>query len=197
LCRFLLKVWTILLAYTDVIFSLTYFWLCFVLAGVEAMLDPKFNLHGNSATTMGATPCLLVNGPVVAEAEINCEHGALSSGSRANASIGRALKLVLQNVGGAKLGGTESTTLGNPCKFTFCVAENAGVLQSFGGTSPWPSQSFEDGFAPSDSAVSLIAITGGPNQLVDFTTTDPDELIALLAGIMAVSYRYGSNSYIV
>jgi hypothetical protein len=98
------------------------------------------------------------------------------------------LKLVLQNVGGAKLGGTESTTLGNPCKYTFCVAENNGVLKSFGGASPWPSLHVEEGFSPSDSAVSLIAITGGPNQLVDFTTTDPDELIALLAGVMAVSY---------
>eukprot|EP00911_Craspedida_sp_UC1_P001306 UC1_evm1s985 len=75
-----------------------------VIAAVEAMLDEDFNLHGNHATTMGATPCVIVSGPVRLIAGLNTSHGALGSGTRANACIGRTLKLVLQNVGGAKLG---------------------------------------------------------------------------------------------
>ena len=94
-----------------------------VLAAVKAMLSDDFNLHGVSATTMGATPVVIVNGPARHEAGLNYQHGALGSGTRANGAIGRALKLVLQNIGGAKLGGTESTTLGTPMKWGMCVAE--------------------------------------------------------------------------
>ena len=65
---------------------------------------------------MGASPAILVNGPVRQSAKINCGLGALGSGTRANACVGRALTLVLQNIGGAKLGGTESSTLSHPNK---------------------------------------------------------------------------------
>lgn len=94
-----------------------------VLAAVECLLDPKFNAHGVHATTMGATPCIIINGPMRRAIDANMQHGALGSGSRANACVGRAIKLVLQNVGGAVLGGTESTTLGTPMKYTMCFAE--------------------------------------------------------------------------
>ena len=102
-----------------------------VIAAVQAMLDPEINLHGLHATTMGATPLIVVNGSnVVKSANLNYKHGVLGSGqnNRANACIGRALKLVLQNCGQAKLGGTESTTIGGPRKFTMCVAENFEAL---------------------------------------------------------------------
>ena len=99
-----------------------------------------FGIHGVCATTMGATPAVIVNGPERHTAGVNfkvspfcagClahalfvfQHGVLGSGSRANACIGRAVKLVLQNIGGARLGTIESTTLGNACKFTMCLAE--------------------------------------------------------------------------
>lgn len=87
-----------------------------VLAAVEAMLVPHFNIHGLHATTMGATPCVMVNGPIRQSSELNCRTGVLGSGTRANACIGRAIKLVLANIGGAKLGGSESTTIGAPTK---------------------------------------------------------------------------------
>ena len=102
-----------------------------VIAAVQAMLDPEINLHGLHATTMGATPLIVVNGSnVIKSAHLNYKHGVLGSGqnNRANACIGRALKLVLQNCGQAKLGGTESTTIGGPRKFTMCVAENFEAL---------------------------------------------------------------------
>ena len=75
-----------------------------VLAAVEAMLTDEFNIHGVHATTMGATPAVIVHGPARHEAGLALEHGALgSSGTRANTTIGRALKLLLQNCGGARL----------------------------------------------------------------------------------------------
>lgn len=76
-----------------------------VLAAVECLLHTDFNAHGVSATTMGATPCTIVSGPIRAAAGINSGLGVLGSGNRANAVVGRAVKLVLQNVGGARLGG--------------------------------------------------------------------------------------------
>ena len=94
-----------------------------VVAACECLVDKRFNLHGISATTMGATPCVVVSGAACEQAEINVKHGCLGSGHRANACIGRTLKLVMQNVGGNKLGGTESTTIGSPMKYTCCQSK--------------------------------------------------------------------------
>ena len=148
-----------------------------VLAAVEAMLTESFNLHGVHATTMGATPVLIVSGPVQAEAGLNSSHGALGSGTRGNAVIGRALKLILQNVGGAKLGGTESTTLGTPMKFgTMCVAEAEEVAAAHG----WlPYHVASRGYNAGDSCVTVLACTSGPHQLVDFATRDAPTLLGL------------------
>ena len=158
-----------------------------VLAGVEAMLSEAFNLHGVHATTMGATPCLIVNGPARLEAGLNSAHGALGSGSRANACIGRALKLVIQNIGGAKLGGTESTTLGTPAKFTLCIAEAEEVIRATAlGWAPFHAAS--RGFNAGDSAVTVLACTTGPMQLVDFATRDACSLVRTLGSHLAIAY---------
>jgi len=148
-----------------------------VLAATEAMLDPKFNLHGVHATTMGATPCVIVNGPARQEAGINCGLGALGSGTRANACIGRALKLILQNVGGAKLGGTESTTIGTPAKFTMCLGEKE---ESLGSWMPYAS-TLDSTRAAGESWVTVRAVAGGPEQLVDFETRNAHDLIDKMA----------------
>lgn len=156
-----------------------------VIAAVEAMLSEQFNLHGVHATTMGATPVVLVNGPAREEAGLNSGHGALGSGSRANASIGRAVKLVLQNVGGAKLGGTESTTLGTPAKFSFCVAEAEEVLAHVG----WqPYHVASQGCNGGDSVVTVVASTSGPHQLVDAPTRDARSLLWLLGAHISSAY---------
>merc|ERR1740121_2874203 len=93
-----------------------------VVAAAKAMLLTEFGLHGVHATTMGATPVVVVNGPCRHAAAINFRHGVCGSGSRST-SICRALKLLVQNVGRSKLAGTESTTIGNPMKFGLCFAE--------------------------------------------------------------------------
>lgn len=146
-----------------------------VLAGVECMLDPAFGIHGVSATTMGATPCMIVNGPVRHSCEFNYKAGAMGSGTRANAVVGRALKLLLQNVGAAKLGGTESTTLGTPMKYTMCFAEWEERAPR------WLPYHVERDCNATASAVTLMAVVSGPHQIVDFYTKDAGELITLMA----------------
>ena len=165
-----------------------------VLAAVEAMLHPNFNIHGVSATTMGATPCIIVNGPVRHAAGLNMSHGALGSGSRANAAIGRTLKLVLQNVGGAKLRGTESTTIGTPLKFTACLAEweeRASVWEPLHVAATERANEFER----SDSAVTIMAVMSGPHQIVDgemgldgTPEHNAEQLCQLLASSLSSAY---------
>ena len=83
-----------------------------VIASVEAVCTDDFNIHGVMATTMGATPVLVVNGPIRKNISMNMGLGALGQGNRANATIGRALRLIIRNVGGAVPGGTERSTFG-------------------------------------------------------------------------------------
>mmetsp|Transcript_56059 Transcript_56059/g.87252 ORF Transcript_56059/g.87252 Transcript_56059/m.87252 type:complete len:486 (+) Transcript_56059:104-1561(+) len=152
-----------------------------VLAATQAMLKPEFNLHGVHATTMGATPVVLVNGPCRHQAGVNFQHGACSSGNRSHC-ICRALKLLMQNVGRAKLAGTESTTLGTPMKFGLCFAEWEERA------SMWEPLAVENGGAKRDEdAVTVLACAGGPTQLVDFNAS-PSQLIQRLAKLMAGAY---------
>ncbi len=131
-----------------------------VIAAVEAVCNDAFNIHGVMATTMGASPLLLVNGPVRHKLSMNMKLGALGQGNRANATIGRALRLVIRNIGGAVPGGTERSTLGNPMKFTLCFAE-------WEERSPWTPYHVERGFAAEDSVVTAFAASSGPVLMVD------------------------------
>uniref|UniRef100_A0A7S3V056 UGSC-like domain-containing protein n=1 Tax=Aplanochytrium stocchinoi TaxID=215587 RepID=A0A7S3V056_9STRA len=142
---------------------------------------------GVHATTMGATPCIIVNGPVRNECSLNCHTGALGSGSRANACIGRTVKLVLKVIGKAELGGTESTTLGTPMKYTFCVSENEHLLNEinneYGDKMDWkPLQN--------RSSVTMVTVTSGPHQVTDFLERSADGVVDLLARSMVTSYNW-------
>ncbi len=90
-----------------------------VLAAIEALLDPSFGLHGVIATTHVSTPLLIVNGPIVQKLDINSGYNLFGQGWRANATIGRAVRLILNNLGGARPGGTDQSTLGHPGKYTY------------------------------------------------------------------------------
>jgi len=131
-----------------------------IIAATEAILTESYNIHGVMATTMGASPVLVVNGPVRERIGMNMRLGALGQGNRANATIGRAVRLAVRNVGGAKPGGTERSTLGNPMKFTMCFAEHEE-------RSPWPPLHVERGFEPGDSVVTAFTMTSGPTLIVD------------------------------
>jgi hypothetical protein len=144
-----------------------------VIAAVEAVCTDEFNIHGVTATTMGAAPVMVINGPIRDKIGMNMKLGALGAGNRANATIGRALRLIVRNVGGASTGGVERSTLGNPMKFTMCFAE-------FEERSPWPALHVERGFKKEDSVVTVFAMTGGPVHIVDQTSRAPDQVAETL-----------------
>jgi len=144
-----------------------------VIAAIEAACTDEFNIHGVMATTMGATPVMVVNGPIRHRIGMNDSLGALGTGNRANATIGRAVRLAIRNIGGARPGDTERSTLSNPMKFTMCFAEREE-------RSPWEPLHVERGFAREDSVVTLFAMTGGPVHIVDQESRDPDQVAGSL-----------------
>ena len=145
-----------------------------VIAAVEAIATDDYNIHGVMATTMGASPVLVVNGPIRKRIGMNMGIGALGQGNRANATIGRAVRLVVRNVGGAIPGGTERSTFGNPMKFTMCFAE-------WEERSNWAPLHVERGFDAEDSVVTVFTMCSGPVLTIDESSLHGD----LLAGTIA------------
>ena len=131
-----------------------------VIAVLEGVCTDEFNIHGVMATTAGATPIVVVNGPIRHRLGMNMKVGALGSGNRANATIGRAVKLALRNVGGARPGEIERTALGGPGKYTACYPE-------WEERSPWEPLHVERGFRAEDSVVTVFGLEPGPRLIVD------------------------------
>ncbi len=121
-----------------------------VLAAVEASLEEQFNLNGVSVTTGGRVPLIVVNGPVVKQIGMNSGHNCFGQGNRANATIGRALRLVHVNIGGAVPGEVDKSTFGHPGKYPFCIAENEDA-------NPWEPYHVERGYRLDESTTTLFA----------------------------------------
>jgi thiol-disulfide isomerase/thioredoxin len=145
-----------------------------VLAAVEAVAAPEFNAHGIMSTTWGATPVIVVNGPIRERIGMNMKMMALGYGNRANATIGRAVKLALRNLGGARPGDIERSTLGAIGKFTTCFAE-------WEERSPWEPLHVERGFKKEDSVVTVFGLEAGSRQIADQTSRGARALCASLA----------------
>ncbi len=148
-----------------------------VLATVEAACDERFNLHGVVATTYFPAPLVIVNGPIRRTIGMNAGHNALGQGNRANATIGRALPLVIRNVGGGRPGEIDKCTLGHPGKYTYCFAENEEA-------NPWEPLHVERGFAAGDSTVTLFAAEA-PRAIMDQASRTAASLCASLADAIA------------
>jgi hypothetical protein len=144
-----------------------------VLAALEAACTDDFNAHGLLATTWFSAPMVIVNGPVAPAIGMNSGLNALGQGNQANATVGRALQLVIRNVGGGKPGGVDRATLGQPGKYTFSFAEDEDG-------SPWEPLSVEQGFPPGTSTVTLFA-AGGVHGLADQLSRTPESLARSLA----------------
>lgn len=144
-----------------------------VLAAVEAALIDDFCMHGLLATTWFSGPIIIVNGPIVKRIGMNSGGNALGQGNRANATIGRALQLVIRNVGGGKPGGVDRATLGNPGKYTFCFAEDESDDR-------WQTLHEERGFEKDTSTVTLFA-GDGVQGIMDQQSRTPESLIATFA----------------
>ena len=149
---------------------------------VQAICTDAYNIHGVMATTMGASPVVVVNGPIREKIGMNMSLGALGQGNRANATIGRAVRLIIRNVGGAMPGGTERSTLGNPMKFTACFAE-------WEERNPWSPLHVERGFEASDSVVTVFTMTSGPTLIVDQESRSASQL----AGTMGLCLEAAFN----
>ena len=124
-----------------------------VLAAVKAVLQPQFNAGAITTTTGGAAPVVIVSGPIAGRIGIHSGTAVLGSGHRANATIGRALRLTMRNLGGATADTMEKSTHGWPGKYTMCLAENAA-------RNPWEPLHVELGFAPDVSIVVVVAARG-------------------------------------
>jgi len=152
-----------------------------VLGALEAALVPKFTLHGLMATTWFSTPVIIVNGPIAKRIGMNSGLNALGQGNRANATIGRAVNLVLRNVGGVVPGGIDRSTLGAPSKYSFCFAEDES-------DESWTSLAESRGVAPGKSAVTLFQ-GEGVQGFADQRSRTAEKLSRSLAlGLQAVTH---------
>ena len=124
-----------------------------VVAAVKAAMRDGFNLAGTAATTGGCNQVVIVNGPVAPKVGIQADAGCFGPGFRANAAIGRALRLIVRNVAGLTPGEMDKATLSSPGRYSFCFAENES-------RSPWEPLHVEKGYAPGDSAVTVAGILG-------------------------------------
>lgn len=147
-----------------------------VLAAVEAACTDEFNVHGLLATTYFSGPMVVVNGPITRAIGMNAGVNVLGQGNRANATIGRALQLVVRNVGGGRPGEVDRATLGNPGKYTFCFAERED-------DSPWEPLHVERGLTAGSSAVTLFA-GDGVRGVVDQLSRTPESLARSLTACL-------------
>jgi hypothetical protein len=149
-----------------------------VLAAVRGILDPRFGLAATGASTQSAMTVVIVNGPVVASAGLNARDNALGPGNRANAAIGRAARLVIQNACGMRPGLLDRGTLGTPGRYTCCFAEDEAG-------SPWPALHQERGLPSGSSAVTVFA-GWGVHQFSDHLSRTAEGILGTAADSMRV-----------
>lgn len=156
-----------------------------LLAAIKALSNPEFCLDLIQVTTSPAAPVFVINGPIVQKLNINFGSNALGPGRRANAVIGRALRLVLQNIGGARPGLIDMSTLGQPGKYSFCFAEDEK-------SSPWQPLSESLGVAKGESAVTVFP-SAGFCEVRDSESTSADDLIHTFANTMTMTGIVGPS----
>jgi hypothetical protein len=154
-----------------------------LVAAVDAIGDPAYNLYGTQATTHPCAPLLIINGPIRGVLGLHSSSGAYGPGWRANATIGRAVRLVLFNVGGGYPGVGDMSTQGAPSKYSYCVAENEEE-------NPWQPLHVERGFRPDQSTVTVMA-GEPPHNINDHSGRSAEDVLTIVAGAMAVT---GANN---
>ncbi len=153
-----------------------------IVTAVKAILGKPFNLYGIQGTTNPASPVLVVNGPMAREIGVNARGNLFGPGFRANATIGRAIRLIMTTIGGGVPQQADKSTLGNPAKYTCCFAEHEAG-------SPWPPLHVERGF---EATTSTVTAFGGaaPANIIEKSKT-AEEMLQTIAQAMAV---VGSNN---
>ena len=163
-----------------------------VIAGVRAMCDERVNLHGVQGTTHTATPLFIVNGPIRQRLAINCAAGVFGSGWRANATIGRALRLIMINIGGAYPGEIDKSTMGHPGKYTYCIGE-------YEEENPWEPLHVEHGYDQEQSTISVYCCDA-PQCVSNHGSRTAGGILDTVGASMAVGWSdktYLAGNYIV
>lgn len=154
-----------------------------VLTAVEALLESPFNLYAVQTTTHPCAPLLILNGPIAKELGVNGGYNAFGQGWRPNATIGRAIRFVLLNIGGAIPGLLDRSTQGQPSKYSYCIAENEAE-------NPWTTLQVERGFAAETSTVTICGAEG-PHNINDHISSAAPGILTTIASSMA---GMGSNN---
>lgn len=156
-----------------------------IITAVDAMSEKKFNLYGIQATQNIVAPLAIINGPMVKELDINYGHNTFGQGWRANATIGRAIRLILVNIGGGIPGVLDMACHGQPGKYTYCIAENEDE-------NPWNPLHVERGFGVDETTVTMISATA-PSFIRSHGATNALELLTALA--KGMSAEQNNNVY--
>ena len=154
-----------------------------LLAAVQGIVQPQFNLSGINATTHPCAVLVLVNGPIGRELGVHGGPGCYGPGFRANATIGRAVRLLLLNIAGASPGLGDRATQGTPAKFALCLAENEEA-------SPWAPFHTTRGFEPEDSTVT-VAASEGPHNIQEHGS---NTALGVLQTVVGALGQAGSNN---
>lgn len=155
-----------------------------IVAAIQAMSEPSFNLASIQATTGPVAPLLIVNGPIVARLGLNAGANVFGQGWRANATIGRAIRLALLHIGGGAPGVLDMATMGQPAKYSYCIAENEAA-------NPWEPLHVERGFAPTASTVTVMGAEG-PININDLASRTGIGILTTTAAVMSL---IGCNTY--
>jgi hypothetical protein len=153
-----------------------------LLTAVRASLDERFNLHGIQATTHFAAPLLLLNGPIRNELNFCCGSNVFSNTARANSGLGRAFQLILTNIGGARPGEIDMSTLGNPGKFAFCIAEHEEE-------SPWEPLHVEAGHRPETSTLTLFG-ADPPRGVSEHHAREGSQILRAISHTLATVWSF-------
>ena len=156
-----------------------------VVAAARALMDESFDVWGIACSTKGSAPLIIVNGPVRGAIGLNCRTNVFGPGFRANATIGRAVRLMILNLGGARPDELDKATLGNPGRFSQCIGEDEE-------DSPWVPLHVERGYAPEQSAVTVFG--GESLRLVNVHYNSADALLAAMAETLAVCGILNANN---
>ena len=148
-----------------------------VLGALPLMLRDEFNLNGVQGTMHGVAPLMIVNGPYAAKIGLHGGNGCFGPGFRANASIGRAIRLMLMNLGGGIPGVASATIFATPMRYTACVTENTE-------RSPWETLAVARGYAADDDVITCVMVES-PRLCFDDVSQTPERLLAGLASSMA------------
>ncbi|MGH7715124.1 MAG: hypothetical protein ACREML_03905 [Vulcanimicrobiaceae bacterium] len=148
-----------------------------LIAAVECMVQPEYNLYGRQTTTHPGAHLLIVHGPIRKELEVQCTFNVLGHGSRANATMGRALRLILINIGGNKPGVTDMATHGHPGRYSYCMGEDEE-------NSPWTPLHVDRGYGADQNAVTVVCAEA-PHNINDMVSKTPELYLGSAASAMS------------